>query len=173
MRLLFTMDQKNYPAGCRTIRRDSARAILLRRGRVAMVHSLLYNYYKFPGGGIEAGETPISALSRETAEEAGLEILPETIQEYGLVHRIQRDDQDPMAAFVQDNFYYLAEIRDRIGSQNLDDYEAWERFTLEWVTPDTAIAANRGWDHGPTDQNMLEREALVLELLIQEGYFFQ
>ena len=88
-----------------------------------------------------------------------------------LVYRIQRDDQDQMAAFVQDKFYYLAQIRDQIGNQNLDDYEARERFTLEWVTPEAAIAANRGKGHGPADQNMLEREALVLELLIREGCF--
>ena len=88
-----------------------------------------------------------------------------------LVYRIQRDDQDQMAAFVQDNFYYLAQVRDQIGNQNLDDYAARERFTLEWVTPEAAIAANRGKGHGPADQNMLEREALVLELLIREGYF--
>ena len=39
------------------------------------------------------------------------------------------------------------------------------------LTPEAAIAANRGKGHGPADQNMLERETLVLELLIREGYF--
>lgn len=39
------------------------------------------------------------------------------------------------------------------------------------LTPEAAIAANRGKGHGPADQNLLERETLVLELLIREGYF--
>lgn len=34
---------------------------LLHGGKIAMVHSLKYDYYKFPGGGIENGETPEEA----------------------------------------------------------------------------------------------------------------
>lgn len=36
-------------------------------------HGLL----EFPGGGIEAGETPLSAAVREVEEEVGISILPE------------------------------------------------------------------------------------------------
>ena len=39
------------------------------------------------------------------------------------------------------------------------------------VTPEHAIHINRHRSHGPKDQHMLEREALVLERLMQEGYF--
>ena len=39
-----------------------------------MVHSKIYNYYKFPGGGIDDGETKIDALIRETKEDTGLTI---------------------------------------------------------------------------------------------------
>ena len=55
--------------------------------------------------------------------------------------------------------------------QSLDDYEADEHFTLEFVTPEHAIAVNRGTDHGSKDKNMIEREATVLEILMKEGYF--
>ena len=55
--------------------------------------------------------------------------------------------------------------------QKLDDYESDERFTLEYVKPETAIDTNRYKDHGPKDQLMLEREARVLECLIKEGLF--
>ena len=53
--------------------------------------------------------------------------------------------------------------------QHLDDYEAEERFTLEYVDTAHAIRINREVDHGPKDQIMLEREARVLEMMIQEG----
>ena len=43
-----------------------------------MIHSLKYDYYKFPGGGIENGENPVEAMIRETREEAGLVVKPET-----------------------------------------------------------------------------------------------
>ena len=57
----------------------------------------------------------------------------------------------------------LFRSREQAGAQSLDDYEAEERFTLEWVRPRTAIKVNREHDHGPKDQ-------VMLELLIAEGY---
>ena len=52
-----------------------------------------------------------------------------------------------------------------------DDYEDYEKFTLELVDPMVAINANRNSDHGPKKKEMVEREAKVLEMLIEEGYF--
>lgn len=53
--------------------------------KIAMIHSLKYDYYKFPGGGIEAGEDKINVLIREVREETGLVVLTETIKAYGMV----------------------------------------------------------------------------------------
>lgn len=171
MKLLFEMDKKDYAEGGRAFVRPSARAILIRDGKVAMVHSLQYDYYKFPGGGIEQGESPVQAVIRETAEEAGLMVVPERIQEYGYVHRVQRSDRDDASRFIQDNFYYLCEAEEKMCAQKLCDYEAEERFTLEWVEPAHAIDINRNRKHGDKDQTMLEREARVLEMLMAEGRF--
>lgn len=170
MRLLFTMDAGDYDQNGRAFVRHSARCITIQNGRVAMVHSLKYDYYKFPGGGIEPDETPVQALIRETEEEAGLLILPASIQEYGCVHRVEANDRTDADYFVQDNFYYLCRVQQAQVSQKLDDYEADEHFTLEWVEPNHAIVINRTVDHGPKEQTMLEREARVLELLLAEGY---
>ena len=170
MRLLFTMDAGDYDQNGRAFVRHSARCITIQNGRVAMVHSLKYDYYKFPGGGIEPDETPVQALIRETEEEAGLLILPASIQEYGCVHRVEASDRTDADYFVQDNFYYLCRVHKAQVSQKLDDYEADEHFTLEWVEPNHAIVINRTVDHGPKEQTMLEREARVLELLLAEGY---
>ncbi len=54
---------------------------------------------------------------------------------------------------------------------NLDEYEEDEGFTLEFLEPQFAIDVNRETILDDFNQVMLEREALVLELLIQEGYF--
>ena len=65
----------------------------------------------------------------------------------------------------------MCKAADTVESQKLDDYEAEERFTLEYIDPKKAIETNRKDDHGPKDSVMLEREARVLEMLIAEGLF--
>ena len=169
MRLLFEMDKKNYGGCVRSFTRNSARSIIIRNGKIAMIHSLKYDYYKFPGGGIEPGESDIDVLIRETAEEAGLTVVPDTIREYGYVHRIQKSTVEEDEYFIQDNYYYLCDVDEGIRPQKLDDYESDELFTLEYVMPEAAILSNRTKDHGPKDPVMLEREARVLEMLLSDG----
>ena len=169
MRLLFEMDQKDYAHCTHTFTRNSARSIMIRHGRVAMIHSLKYDYYKFPGGGIENGESPVEAMIRETREEAGLVVVPESVKEYGFVHRIQRSDKDAAECFIQDNYYYLCEAMDQLTAQQLDDYEAQESYRLEYVEPLVAIRKNYNVKNSPYNQMMFEREARVLENLIADG----
>ena len=169
MRLLFEMDKKDYGKCTHTFVRNSARSIIIVNNKIAMIHSLKYDYYKFPGGGIESGENPIDAMVRETREESGLVVKPETIKEYGYVHRIQTSDLDETECFVQDNYYYLCEAEECVVAQNLDEYEFTETYTLEFVNPKTAIRKNRNVTQTPYNQAMFEREARVLELLMTEG----
>ena len=170
MRLLFEMDKHDYDGCTHSFVRNSARSIIIRGGRVAMVHSLKYDYYKFPGGGIEQGEDPVEAMIRETREEAGLVVLPETVREYGLVHRIQKSDSDPTEIFEQDNYYYLCDAEDTVASQELDDYESRESYTLEFTDPHTAIRKNLADIRSPYNNTMFIREARVLQMLMDEGY---
>ena len=171
MRLLFSMDLKDYDDCERAFVRNSARSIILRGGKVAMIHSLQYDYYKFPGGGIENGEDPVQAMIRETREEAGLVVIESTVRPYGYVHRAQRSDRDRREVFVQDNFYYLCEAEPKTVLQQLDGYEAKEHYTLEWVDPSIAIEKNRNVGECPYNRMMFERETRVLELLLMEGFF--
>lgn len=171
MRLLFEIDLKDYANCTHSFVRNSARSIVIENKRVAMIHSIKYDYYKFPGGGIEEGESQIDAMIRETREESGLIVIPESVIEYGYVHRIQRSDKDKTECFVQDNFYYLCKVQTDVATQRLDDYEAQENYTLEYVDPKIAIMKNRNVAHSPYNRIMFEREARVLELLIDESLF--
>ena len=168
MRMLFTMDAKDYDPDAPLHIRPSVRGIILQDGKVLMVHSLKYDYYKFPGGGIEAGEDHKEALCREVREETGFTVLPESVREYGLVHRRERDVDG--TTFVQDNFYYLCEIGGKL-RQELDDYEDEEGFTPEFVAPQWAIHVNRCHDHQEKWGAVQARDSRVLELLMEEGYF--
>lgn len=169
MRLLFEMDKKDYENCTHSFVRDSARSIIISNKKLAMIHSKKYDYYKFPGGGIENGETPVAAMIRETREETGLMVKPETIKEYGYVHRIQKSDTDATECFVQDNYYYLCQVEDEVVAQCLDTYEAQENFVLEYVAPQIAIMRNRSVGQSPYNPLMFEREAKVIELLMAEG----
>ena len=167
MRHLFTIDTKDYnPDGTVEIR-PSVRGIVIRDGKILMVHSLKYDYYKFPGGGIEAGESKAEALRREVREETGFDVDPDSIREYGLVHRRSRGKETDL--FIQDNFYYLCKVSDGVG-QELDDYEAEECFTPEFVTPQWAVEVNRFHDHQGKWGVVQERDSRLLELLVKEGY---
>ena len=105
MRELFVLDKKNYDPNGSVGRRPSVRGIIIRDGRIAMMHSKKYDYYKLPGGGIEAGETLEETLIREVREESGLVVKPETIKEFGYVRRIEKGKEEDI--FVQDNFFSL------------------------------------------------------------------
>ena len=168
MRLLFTLDRGDYEEGGKVFSRPSARAVVIREGRVAMVYSQKFRHYKFPGGGIEPGESREAALQREAREEAGLVLDMETIRPYGFVHRIERGDAEPL--FLQDNFYYLASAVATV-PQELDGYEAAEGYTLRWVEPGEAIQKNKALTsvYKRKYHTMLLREALVLERLLAEG----
>lgn len=173
MRTLFESDYKNYNENGTVGRRPSVRGIIIKNGLIAMVHSLKYDYYKFPGGGIDEGESHEETLMREVREEAGLIVVPNSIKEYGKVLRKEKGKIEDI--FIQENYYYFCEAAETASSQALDDYEAEEQFTLEWVRPEIAIDTNHNHDHfGKSTEiarHMFEREAKVLELLLQEGYF--
>ena len=169
MRMLFEMDKMDYGNCTHTFTRNSARSIIIRNEKVAMIHGWKYDYYKFPGGGVENGESAVEAMIRETREEAGLIVIPETVKEYGYVHRIQRSDIDPTECFIQENYYYLCDAMESLVSQSLDDYEAKESYQLEFIGPELAIKKNRNVKESPYNQMMFEREARVLECLLSDG----
>ena len=70
MKKLFEIDTKDYNINGTVKVRPSVRAIIIRNNRLAMVHSLQYDYYKFPGGGIEEGENHSETLIHEVREES-------------------------------------------------------------------------------------------------------
>ncbi len=171
MRLLFELDAKDYDPDGRAFVRPSARGIIIKEGKVAMVHSLRYDYYKFPGGGLEPGEDAKAAMIREVREESGLRVIPASVREYGLVRRMQKNDMPGYDYFYQENFYFLCDAEEETVSQDLDDYEAEAGFVPEWIEPDRAIYVNRYVNTNIQGRFTREREARILEMLMKEGYF--
>lgn len=167
MRLLFSIDKHDYDPNGEAFRRPSARGIILREGKLSMIYSRARGYYKLPGGGIEPGEDIAAAMMREVHEETGLTVLPESVREYGYVHRIQKGKHEPV--FIQDNFYFLCEVTGSADAVTLTAEEQAEDFVPVFVTPQEAIAANETAQLEDAAAVMVERENRVLRLLMEEG----
>ena len=58
MQELFRMDSGDYNPDGPVFCRPSARGIIEKDGKFLLMHSRKFGYYKFTGGGIEAGEDP-------------------------------------------------------------------------------------------------------------------
>ena len=169
MRRLFEIDLKDYDVNAKKIYRPSARAIIIKDDKIALVYSKKFHYYKFPGGGIKDNEDNIDALIREVKEEVGLNVIKESIKEYGSVLRKQKGKEESI--FIQENYYYTCDITSNQEKQNLDDYESDAKFVLRIVNIDDAIKENSAFHSIDSfDEIMIKREEKVLRIIKEELY---
>jgi len=170
MKRLFTIDLKDYNPDWPHSTRPSVRAIIERDGKLALVHNGKFDYYMFPGGGIEAGESHKEALIREVKEESGLVVIPESIREYGSALRLSKSSFLENTVFEQENFYYRCEAKEEVAATEFDVHEIEEQYSLVFLTPEEAVRRNRTNDHGEENGGVwIERETRVMELLMREN----
>lgn len=162
---LFSMNDKDLDLSWEVVTRPSVRGIIIKDEKVLLIYSKKYNYYKFPGGGINNNESNQDTLIREVKEESGYIVIPESIEEYGVVIRRQKDNCKEKSIFEQKNYYYICQVMDKKGEQELDAYEKEEGFSPVWITPLEANLHNRKNSHGDADINMIKRETKVLDLI--------
>lgn len=123
-------------------------ALLSPNYKIPLVYAKKLGYYKFPGGGINEGEDKVTALIREVEEETGLQVIKESVKEYGLVRRLQASPIFHETIFVQDSFHYFCQIQKNadgsplIKKQALDSYEKDDGFELRIVSLRDAIENN-------------------------------
>ena len=98
------------------------------------------------GGHFEQDESPEECLLREVREETGLEVIPDSIKEYGLIVRKEKGAIDDL--FIQENYYYLCDVSDHMHQQELSGYEIDEDYELCWMDPEAAVKANLEHPHG-------------------------
>ena len=167
MKLIKLFDDKNYTPDLPVFHRDAARAVIMRDGKLAMVRSRQEGYYKFPGGGVEPGESYVDAMIRETAEEAGLRVVRESVWELGYIterrHGIYGEE-----IFEMDSYFFYADVEDEVDEQKLDGYEAELGYVLEWVEPQKACEVNMRLNESGYRSKFLLREAEVLQAIIEK-----
>jgi len=171
MKRLFTIDLQDYNPSWPHSTRPSVRGIIMRAGKLALVHNGKFDYYMFPGGGIEEGESHEEALIREVKEESGLVVIPESIKEYGSALRLSASQYFENTVFEQENFYYMCEAKTEVAATEFDVHEIEEQYSLVFLTPEEAVRRNRTNDHGEENGTVwIERETRVMELLLEEKY---
>lgn len=169
MKRLFTIDLKDYDEAWEHSKRPSARGIIVKGDKLALIHNMKYDYYEFPGGGIEEGESFEEGLIREVKEETGLTVIPESIREFGSALRLSKSRKIENTVFEQENYYYICEVYDEVGETQLEDYEEEEQLSLEFVSMEEALEVNHYHDHGEDkDAVWIKRETIILEALIFE-----
>lgn len=143
MKSLFTMDIKNYAESDVPVCRSLARAVIeTEDGKLAMVYSRKYQYYKFPGGEICGNEDKKKALIREVRRETGLAVKKDAVREYGSVLCLQKSEEQGNTFSRQEDFYYIC-TAETIEEQKVKECGEETEFELQYVCAIDAIAVNK------------------------------
>jgi 8-oxo-dGTP pyrophosphatase MutT (NUDIX family) len=129
-----------------------------------MVHSPVAGDLKFPGGGLEPGESHAEALVREVREECGLAVARVGEQPVLVVHE-RRAGTEPGIVLQMESRYLACEVGDEEHPRKLDDYEHALGFQPVWVPLADAIRTNRTVLARGGAQPWVQRETTVLEAL--------
>ncbi len=148
----------------RIVHRTAVRAVIQRGQSLLMIFSANVGDYKFPGGGVDAGESHAEALRREVREECGVE-LSYIGKEIGAVVEYDFDTQTGYDTFKMTSHYYRCNAADGFGAQSLDDYERDLGFKPVWISIEEAIQANQSLLASPPIPKWLRREVFMLEYL--------
>ena len=145
MRLIREIHYKpNLPLHGKVFHREAARGIIRQDGKFLLIHSPVDGDYKFPGGGLQPGEQPRTALLRELREECGVE-LTEISADYGMIIEYDLAQEDDCDLFRMESYYYLCKIDPNkpFLPQKLDAYELALGIHPSWMRLEEALAANR------------------------------
>ena len=114
--------------------RLTARAILRNQdGLYAVLHAKMFNWYSFPGGGIDQGEDVLSALRRGILEETGCSC--DVIEELGII-----DENRACMDYTQRSFYFIVTTTHQPGEWHLTMDEQEVNSVLYWCTYDEMVS---------------------------------
>ena len=172
METLLVMDAGNYDPALPEIRRTAVRGIIFDRGKLLLIRSEA-GEVKFPGGGQEDGESDLETLIRETLEETGYHVLPESVREFGEVEEKRLSiHADEARIWHQFSRYYFCDVQ--MDVQEDCQYTGNEQkfgFRQVWYPLEEAIQINREMMQKEGAHVWNQREFRVLQLL--KEYLYQ
>jgi 8-oxo-dGTP pyrophosphatase MutT (NUDIX family) len=146
--------------------RKAVRAVINKDGKLLMIHLDKTDEYKFPGGGLNAGETDHEALIREVHEEAGYTVT-KIGEKIGTITEYSIDTYDKNAIFKMTSDYYLVSVDDKSEEQHLEEYEQDLLFRPVWVRAEDAYTKNKAQIQSEAADvtRGIHREAIALEYI--------
>ncbi|KAI1290976.1 NUDIX hydrolase domain-like protein [Xylaria venustula] len=138
--------------------RYAVRAVALNsKGEVALIYAKKGNYYKLPGGGIEADEDHAEAAAREVQEETGAVVSIR--KNDGCIANTEEFRND----LHQISYAYIADVVNAVGQPELTEEELADGLIHEWVPVRQALDKMSGVE--PTSvlgQFIKERDVYIL-----------
>ncbi|TMU88381.1 NUDIX domain-containing protein [Bacillus sp. BHET2] len=144
--------------------RTAVKAVIFQNHKILLMHSNRGDF-KFPGGGVEEGETLHAALIREIAEETGY-VHCVVNEPLGIVTQRHMDLFNEESLFEMTSHYFRCELTDSEKvPQQLEGYESELEMVPKWVTLDEAINGNESLKDQFDNNRWIERENYVLREL--------
>lgn len=140
----INIDLNDYDVTDSFYNRKAARGIIRKGDKYLMIRGNCGDI-KFPGGGVEEGESLTETLIREVREETGYPVMENTISYYGKITEKRAGIHKDI--LIMDSSYFTCEVSKEPGSRNLDDYEKERGYECVWITLDEAISLNRSIDN--------------------------
>jgi 8-oxo-dGTP pyrophosphatase MutT (NUDIX family) len=147
--------------------RLAVRGIIIRNGKILLVHLKNRNEFKFPGGGSNGNESINDILKREILEETG-GIVTKINGKVGTVIEYNKKDNDDFDFFKMTSEYFEVDIEEKLTNQKLDPWEADLEFTPIWINIKEAFDINskKLGKSDITETSWLKRETYVLGELV-------
>jgi 8-oxo-dGTP pyrophosphatase MutT (NUDIX family) len=164
MQLLGEIFRRDVDITGKTVHRNAVRGIIVQNATLLMIYSPKNGDYKFPGGGVDRGESYQDALIREIREECGATVA-HIEREFGCVVEYDQAVEPEYGVFKMTSHYYVCHVEHVFGEQNLDDYEDDLGFEPVWIGIDEAIKINEAVMNSPCKQapRWTKRDTFVLE----------
>jgi 8-oxo-dGTP pyrophosphatase MutT (NUDIX family) len=150
----------------KTIHRTAVRGVIVRGRDLLMIYSSNVGDYKFPGGGVDEGESHEAALRREVQEECGMSLV-RVGDEIGAIVEYNIPIEKDYDVFKMTSHYYHCDAAGSFGVQKLDGYEQELGFKPVWVDIEKAIRFNKSLLRSDRIPEWLRREIFILEYLKQ------
>ena len=163
MKKILVMDAQNYDPTLPEIYRIAVRGIIFSEGKLLLINSS-FGELKFPGGGQEEGESDADTLIRETLEETGYHVVPQSVREFGEVEEIRLSTHEPMI-WHQISRYYFCDVAAEHEECHYTENEKKYGFCQVWHTLDEAIEINHQTLLREGSLGWHDREYKVLNLI--------